>query len=208
MSPIPDEVIEQVRDAADIVGLIGEHVDLRRTGADYRGPCPFHGGTHRNFAVIPKKEMFYCFVCHEAGDVFTFFMKKFGMDYPTAVRDVAGRVGISIPERPSAGPDPREPLFSAVSAAAEWYARRLREADDAKAARDYLARRRFDPEALLPHGLGYAPKGDVFLEAMEKLGIGTDVLLEAGLAVAREDDSLRPRFWNRLLFPIHDLRGR
>src|SRR3989441_4197335 len=87
MSLIPDDVIEQVREAADLVGIIGEQVELKRTGADYRGPCPFHGGTHRNFAVIPKKGMFYCFVCHEAGDVFTFFMKKLGMDYPTAVRE-------------------------------------------------------------------------------------------------------------------------
>jgi len=97
---IPDEIIEQVREAADVVGIIGEHVELRRTGADYRGPCPFHGGTHRNFAVIPKKGMFYCFVCHEAGDVYTFFMKKLGMDYPTAVREVARRVGITIPSAP------------------------------------------------------------------------------------------------------------
>ena len=96
---IPDDVIEQVRDAADLVGIIGEHVQLRRTGSDFRGPCPFHGGTHRNFAVIPKKGMFYCFVCHEAGDVFTFFMKKLGMDYPTAVREVARRVGVTIPEQ-------------------------------------------------------------------------------------------------------------
>ena len=115
MSPIPDEVIEQVRDAADLVGLIGAHVELKRTGTDYRGPCPFHGGTHRNFAVIPKKGMYYCFVCHAGGDVFTFFMKKLGMDYPTAVREVARRVGITIPERSNAaaGPDPREPLFGA-----------------------------------------------------------------------------------------------
>ena len=68
MSLIPDDVIEQVREAADLVGIIGEQVELKRTGADYRGPCPFHGGTHRNFAVIPKKGMFYCFVCHEAGE--------------------------------------------------------------------------------------------------------------------------------------------
>ncbi|MGH7673826.1 MAG: CHC2 zinc finger domain-containing protein, partial [Gemmatimonadales bacterium] len=60
---IPDEIIEQVREAADLVTLLGEHVELKRSGTDYRGPCPFHGGTHRNFAVIPKKGMFYCFVC-------------------------------------------------------------------------------------------------------------------------------------------------
>ena len=208
MSTIPDEVIEQVRDATDLVAVIGEQVELRRTGSDYRGPCPFHGGKHRNFAVIPKKQMFYCFVCHEAGDVFTFFMKRLGMDYPTAVREVARRAGVTIPERRSAGPDPREPLFSAVSAAGEWYARRLREADDAKPARRYLEERSFDLEKLLPLGLGFAPKGSEFLKGMEQLGVKTEVLMEAGLAVKREDGSLRPRFWNRLLFPIHDLRGR
>jgi DNA primase len=206
--PIPDELIEQVRDSADIVSLLGDHVELKRSGADYRGPCPFHGGTHRNFAVIARKQMYYCFVCHEAGDVFTFFMKRFGMDYPAAVREVARRTGIVIPERPQGGPDPREPLYSAVAIAAEWYARRLQDADDAAAARHYLAERGFEADKLAPHGLGYAPKGDAFLAAMETLGIRVETLIEAGLAVRREDGMLRPRFWQRLLFPIHDLRGR
>ncbi|GBD33007.1 DNA primase [bacterium HR33] len=208
MSPIPDEVIEQVRDAADIVELIGEHVDLRRTGSDYRGPCPFHGGTHRNFAVIPKKQMFYCFVCHEGGDVFTFYMKRFGLDYPGAVREVARRVGVAIPERGPAGPDPREPLFEAVALAAEWYARRFREGEDAARARGYVEERGFSLDRLAPMGLGYAPAGGDFLEAMRRLGVSDDVLLEAGLALKRDGGELRPRFWNRLLFPIHDLRGR
>ena len=96
---IPEDVIEQVREAADLVGLVGEYVDLKRTGADYRGPCPFHGGTHRNFAVIPKKGRYYCFVCHASGDVFSWLMKRTGMDYPTAIREVALRTGIVIPER-------------------------------------------------------------------------------------------------------------
>ena len=120
---IPDEIIEQVRDAADLVEIIGESVPLKRTGADWRGACPFHGGTHRNFAVIGKKGLYYCYVCHEGGDVFTYLMKRFGMDYPTAVRDVARRVGIAIPERPGrdAGPDPREPLWEVNAAAAEFF---------------------------------------------------------------------------------------
>lgn len=208
MSPIPDEIIEQVRDAADLVGLLGEHVELKRTGTDYRGACPFHGGEHRNFAVIPRKQMYYCFVCHAAGDVFTFYMKKLGLDYPTAVREVAKKVGIVIPERSSGGPDPREPLFEVVAVAGEWYAARLRDADDARQARAYLAERGFDPNALLPLGLGYAPRGDEFLTAMRKLGYEDERLLEAGLVVKREDGAVRPRFWGRLLFPIHDLRGR
>jgi DNA primase len=208
VSAIPEEVIERVRDAADLVTVVGEFVPLRRTGADYRGACPFHGGTHRNFAVIPKKGMYYCFVCHEGGDVFTFFMKKFGMEYPTAVREVARKVGIEIPDRATGGPDRREPLFSAVGVAAEWYASRLRDGDDAADARAYLKGRGFDPEALEPMHLGFAPKGDAFLKGMHALGLKDETLFEAGLLVKRDDGSLRPRFWGRLLFPIHDLRGR
>ena len=208
MSLIPDDVIEQVREAADLVGIIGEHVELKRTGSDFRGPCPFHGGTHRNFAVIPKKGMFYCFVCHEAGDAFTFFMKRLGMDYPTAVREVARRVGITIPERGPSGPDPHEPLFNAVAAAADWFTRQLSNSPDAEVARTYLGSRGLELETVLPLGLGYAPKGKAFLEAMKGLGVHDDVLLDAGLLVRREDGTLASRFYGRLLFPIHDSRAR
>jgi DNA primase len=206
---IPDEIIEQVRESADLVGIIGEHVELKRTGADYRGPCPFHGGTHRNFAVIPKKGMFYCFVCHEAGDVYTFFMKKLGMDYPTAVREVARRVGITIPERSGpVGPDPREPLFAAVATAADWFARQLRESPEADSARKYLESRHVTMEQAGIQGLGFGPRGSGFLDAMKGLGLREEVLLEAGLVVKRDDGSKAPRFRGRLLFPIHDLRSR
>jgi len=205
---IPDDVIEQVREAADLVAIVGEHVELKRTGSDYRGPCPFHGGTHRNFAVIPKKGMFYCFVCHEAGDVFTFFMKKLGMDYPTAVRETARRVGITIPERGATGPDPREPLFQAVATAADWFARQLREAPEANVARHYLVSRQVSMETAEVQGLGYAPRGPAFLDAMKGLGLREAVLLEAGLMVKREDGTVLPRFRARLQFPIHDLRSR
>jgi len=203
---IPDDVIEQVRDAADIVGIIGETVELKRTGTDYRGRCPFHGGTHRNFAVIPKKGMFYCFVCHEAGDIYTFFMKRLGMDYPTAVREVARRVGITIPERTGpTGPDPHEPLFAALATAADWFARQLRENTEAM---KYLESRHVTMEQAQVQGLGFAPRGAAFLDAMKGLGLREEVLLEAGLIVKREDGSKIPRFRGRLLFPIHDLRSR
>lgn len=208
---IPDEIIERVRDSADIVQLVGEHVELKRTGSDYRGPCPFHGGTNRNFSVVPKKQLYHCFVCHESGDVFTFFMKRFGLDYPTAVREIAGRVGIVVPEDArDAGPDPNEPYYSALGIAAEWFARRLREAPDAQAARAYLAGRGIADEVRDQFGLGYAPSGrDEFLKAMHALGLEDEVLVAAGLALKRaESGAIAPRFWGRLLFPIADVRGR
>src|SRR5690242_5649524 len=135
-------------------------------------------------------------------------MKKLGMDYPTAVREVARRTGISIPERGPSGPDPHEPLYGAVAAAADWFARQLRESPDAAAARHYLTSRRLDLEAVLPLGLGYAPPGKAFPDAMKGLGLRDEVLLEAGLLAKRDDGTLVPRFRGRLLFPIHDLRGR
>lgn len=209
MSRIADELIEQIRDAADLVGIIGEAVQLKRAGSDWRGPCPFHGGTHRNFAVIPKKGMYYCYVCHEAGDIFTYLMKKQGMDYPTAVREIARKVGIVVPEHGTReGPDPREPLFTAQAVAQEWFATRLREDPEAHAARAYLADRDIAPEVAGEQGLGYAPQGRAFLDAMKQLGIEERVLLEAGLMVKRDDGTMSPRFRGRLLFPIRDLRGR
>lgn len=209
MSLIPEELIDQIRDSADILGVISESVELKRTGSDWRGPCPFHGGTHRNFAVVPRKGLFYCYVCHEAGDVFSYLMKRFGMDYPTAVREVARRSGITVPDRTErTGPDPREPLFAAVSAAQSWFARQLLDEPVGKAALNYLAGRDLSREVVAPLGLGFAPGGNAFLSYMGELGIGEPVLLEAGLAVRRDDGRMFPRFRQRLLFPIHDLRGR
>ncbi len=206
---IPDEVIEQVRDAADLITVIGETVALKKTGSDWRGPCPFHGGTGRNFAVIPRKAMFYCFVCHEAGDIFTWYMKRAGLDYPSAVREVARKVGIVIPERVEReGPDPREPLFAAAAVAQGWFARQLHEHAEADAARRYLESRDIPLERAAELGLGYAPRGREFLEEMARLGIAEAILLEAGLLVKRDDGTIYPRFRARLLFPIHDLRGR
>jgi len=209
MSMIPDEVIEQVRDGADLLSVIGETVELKRTGSDYRGPCPFHGGQHRNFAVIPKKGRYYCFVCKESGDVFSWYMKRLGMDYPTAVREVARKLGIVIPEATQRqGPDPREPLFQAVSVAHDWFARQLRELPEAEDARRYLVGRGFDLETLEPFELGFAPRGPQFAQAMRQLGLDERIMLEAGLLAQREDGTIIPRFRGRLLFPIHDLRGR
>jgi DNA primase len=209
MSMIPDETVDQVRESADLVALIGEAVELKRTGSDYRGPCPFHGGTHRNFAVIPKKNRYYCFVCHASGDVFSWLMKRFGMDYPTAVREAARRTGVVIPEGPSrSGPDPREPLFEAVAVAQDWFTRQLLESPDGADARAYLESREIPLDTAGQYGLGFAPPGRALLGAMKELGLEEKVLLEAGLSAQRDDGKVVARFRSRLLFPIHDLRGR
>ena len=210
MSRIPDEIIEQVRDAADLVEIVGESLTLKRTGTDYRGPCPFHGGKGRNFAVIPKKSLYYCFVCHEGGDVFTWYMKKMGMDYPTAVREVARRVGVVIPgDRAARRPRPAgAALQRGLRGPGVVRARSFVRKRTGRAAREYLASRQVTAEQAGEWGLGFAPKGTAFLTEMRKLGLADALLIEAGLAQKREDGSVGARFRGRVLFPIHDLRGR
>lgn len=209
MARIPDEVIERVRDTADLLEIVQESVQLKRQGSDYRGPCPFHNGSGRNFAVIPKKNLYYCFVCHAAGDVFTWYRERFGMDYPTAVREVARRYGIDVPEQTErTGPDPREMFYQAADAAQGWFATQLRDNPEAEGARRYLLERQFSLDAAAELGLGYAPRGNELIAAMKQLGITDEALHEAALAMRRDDGTMYSRFRGRLIFPIHDLRGR
>ncbi|HET9809642.1 MAG TPA: DNA primase [Candidatus Limnocylindria bacterium] len=208
---ISDETIERVREAADIVQIIGEHVNLKRSGADFRGPCPFHQGTHRNFSVSPKKGIYYCFVCHEGGDVFTFLQKRLGMEWPAAVRHVAERVGIEVREVETRTheKDAREPFWELNAAAAAYVREMLWDENIGKPARDYLALRRVSREIADRFGLGFAPRDlDAMREHLNALGYDDARLAEAGLLVTREEtNEQRPRFRNRLIFPIHDASG-
>lgn len=208
---ISDETIERVREAADIVQIIGEHVALRRTGADFRGPCPFHQGTKRNFSVSPRKGIYYCFVCHEGGDVFTFLQKQLGMEWPAAVRYVAERCGIPVEEeqRRREGADPRQPLWDLNAAVADYFRTTLWGGEEGRAARDYLTLRRVTREVADRFGLGFAPRDPDALRAhFTALGFDDERLLEAALLVRREEGGEpRARFRNRLMFPIYDASG-
>jgi DNA primase len=210
---IPDETVERVRESADIVGVIGEYVDLKRQGADYRGPCPFHQGTGRNFSVSPKKMMYYCFVCHEHGDVFSYLMKRQGVDWPTAVKMVAEKSGIEVVEtasRRTDEKDAREPLWEVNGAAAEYFSTTLWDDDLGAEARAYLVDRDVSRELATKVGLGFAPREIGLMRAyLNTLGFADERLVEAGLLIMPDGATeLRPRFRNRLIFPIYDVSNR
>jgi DNA primase len=208
---IPDEEVERVREAADIVAIVSEFVALKRVGGTYRGACPFHQGTHRNFSVEPRRKIFHCFVCGEGGDAFTFLQKRLGLDWPSAVRMVAQKSGIELREvRPGReGPDLREPLWEVNAAAQEYFSRFLWNEPNAASARAYLAGRDIGPETADRFGLGLAPREIGLLRShMGQLGIDENRLLAAGLFVRREEgEDARPRFRGRLMFPIYDAAG-
>ncbi len=208
---IGDDVVERVREAADIAQVIGEFVKLKRVGTDFRGPCPFHQGKNLNFSVSPKRGQYHCFVCNESGDVITFLRKRLGLDFTAAVKLLGEKVGIEVIDTPSRAhaPDPNEPNWSVLASAAEYFTAQLRDEQSGRDARDYLAGRGLDEQAIEAFGVGFAPRdGQLLLKHLSALGFDHDRLRESGLLVVREDDtSIRPRFRGRLMFPILDEYG-
>jgi DNA primase len=210
---IPDEVVERVRESADAVAIIGEQVKLRRVGSSFRGPCPFHQGKNPNFAVNPRTGFYHCFKCNESGDVFTFVRKRMGLDFVEAVKFVGARSGIDVRDVAARreGPDPREPLWEVIGAAAEFFTRMLWDDPAGAGAREYLATRRVTRDDADRFGLGFAPReGDALRAHLATLGFDDARQLEAGLLVRREEQGgeARPRFRGRVMFPIYDTQGR
>ncbi len=206
-----DEFLDQLKDGADIVGIIGEHVKLKRTGGQWRGPCPFHNGKNPNFSVDPSKGFYHCFKCSVSGTAVTFLQKHLGMEWADAVEVVANRSGIPLPSRQEdrRGPDPREKYWEVNAAAAEYFQKLLWQDDKATAARAYLEKRAITREVADRFQLGFAPyEAGLFREHMGALGFDEARLLETGLVVKREEIAEpRPRFRRRLMFPILDAQG-
>jgi DNA primase catalytic core len=208
---IPESLVDEIRERADIVELIGEHVPLKRAGKDYRALCPFHTEKTPSFYVVPSKGFFKCFGCGESGDLFDFLMRRLGLDFPETVRLVAARVGVEVPDvgGRDAASEAHRAVYEALGFAEDFYRQQLGTAVGERA-RQYLIRRELDDEVTARFGLGYAPDGwHVLGEAAAAHGIEESVLLEAGLI----KDSARggeryDRLRDRLVFPIKDVSGR
>ncbi|MBW3629001.1 MAG: DNA primase [Gemmatimonadetes bacterium] len=210
---IPDNLIEEVRRRADLTEMVAEHTRLKRSGKTFRGPCPLHGGEGPNFSVDPGKNIFKCFVCGEAGDVFSFPMKQFGMSFLEAVRWVADRVGVEIPDarEERREVDPLERHYETNGFAADWFRKQLWNTEGGAGAREYLKARGVSTEAAERFGLGWAPSEWTALgDAARKHGIPNDLLLSLGLVKESTKGGREPydAFRGRLIFPIEDLGGR
>ena len=208
---IADDVVERVRLASDIVQMIGEYVPLKRSGASYRGPCPFHQGKGPNFSVTPDKNNYHCFVCHESGDLFTFLRKRLGLDFVGAVKLVGERVGIEVIDQPTRAhaPDPNERNWEVLATAAEWFRMQLIDELPGRDARAYLAGRGIDADACARFGLGFSPRdGHALRRYLNALGFDEARQVDAGLLVRRDADT-EPRapFFGRIMFPILDEMG-
>ena len=209
---IPDHVVDEVRVRADIVELIGEQIQLKRAGKDFRALCPFHHEKSPSFYVVPAKGFYKCFGCGESGDVFSFLMKRGGLSFNDAVRQIAARVGVDVPEdTPRQQDEPNKPLFEAVAFAADFFQRHLWEEPTGAAARAYLEKRGVPRAAAERFGLGYAPDDwRALRDAAHRHGIDDEILLAAGLIKESDRDGKEPydRFRDRIIFPVADVPGR
>jgi DNA primase len=208
---IPDDVVDRVRDEADIISVVGEFVKLKRVGNSFRGPCPFHHGKNDNFSVTAGGG-YKCFVCGESGDVFTFVRKHLGLDFVEAVKWVGAKVGVEVREvagRQADEKDPREPVWEVNATVGEFFRTQLWESAAGKFARDYLASRGLSREEADRFGIGYAPRDVATMRAaLAALGFDDARQLAAGVLIVRDDrPEPRPRFRDRLIFPIHDAAG-
>jgi DNA primase len=209
-SCIPEGFIETVRDAVDIVDVVSEYVVLKKTGQNYVGLCPFHIEKTPSFTVSPSKQIFYCFGCGTGGNVFTFLMKIENLSFPEAVEALARRVGLEVPRerKPTDIGSAREKYFEINQLAAEFYHRVLLEEDRGEKARRYLQERGITPDSWKRFKLGFAPgDGKSLQEFLESKGYPRQALLELGLIVSRKG-STTDRFWERIIFPIYDTKGR
>lgn len=210
---IRDDVVEEVRERADLVAVVGEVVQLRRSGKEWKGKCPFHDDRTPSFYVVPGKGFYKCFGCGESGDVFTFVMKRSGMEFTDAVKHLGERFGVEVKEergRDDGGEDPLRPFFEANAFARDWFRAQLVAEGVGAPARRYLEGRGIDSAASERFGLGYAPDGWRGLrEHATHHGLSEDLLLQVGLLTSSEKaPEPYDRFRNRIIFPIESVTGR
>ena len=208
-----DDMIEEVRTRNDIVDVISGYVKLQRKGSSYFGLCPFHNEKSPSFSVSPSKQMYYCFGCGAGGNVFTFLMEYENFTFPEAVKALADRAGMELPEMEySEEAKQQRDLKTAVlevnKMAAKYYYCLLRAPQGAKAM-EYLKKRELSDETMRRFGLGYASQySDELYRYLKQQGVSDALMKESGLMSVNERQGMYDKFWNRVMFPIMDVNGK
>ncbi|MCX5715812.1 MAG: DNA primase, partial [Candidatus Omnitrophica bacterium] len=213
MAGIPDNVIDQIQDRIDIVEVIGSYLPLKKAGRNYRGLCPFHHEKTPSFMVSQDKQIFHCFGCGEGGNVFNFLMKYERLEFPEAVRMLAQKAGVVIPERLSAESKAQSSLSSKLYAANEmasaYFQNVLRQDSLGKKAYAYLLGRGLNDETIKMFRLGFASSSwDDLINYAKQKGTSADILEKSGLAIAKENGGYYDRFKERIMFTIFDPKSR
>ncbi len=208
-----EEVIEEVRSKNDIVDVISGYVSLKKKGSSYFGLCPFHNEKSPSFSVSRQKQMYYCFGCGAGGNVITFIMEYENFSFVEALKFLAERAGVELPEQEYSREareraDTRAVLLEINKAAAQYYYVQLKNSQGAQAL-TYLKNRGLSDDTIKAFGLGYSNKySNLLYQYLKSKGYQTDMIAKAGLISVDERHGASDKFWNRVMFPIMDVNSR
>ncbi|MCI5649127.1 MAG: DNA primase [Fusicatenibacter sp.] len=208
-----DDLVEEIRMKNDIVDVISGYVKLTRKGSSYFGLCPFHNEKSPSFSVSPGKQMYYCFGCGAGGNVFTFLMEYENFTFVEALKFLAERAGIELPQmeysrEAKAQADLKNTLLEINKKAAKFYYYQLK-TDRGRQGYEYLKNRGLSDETIQRFGLGYSDKyGNLLYRYLKEQGYSDEILLQSGLFHADEVHGMQDKFWNRVIFPIMDANSR
>ncbi|MDE7447327.1 MAG: DNA primase [Lachnospiraceae bacterium] len=206
----PDELVEEVRMKSDIVDVISGYVKIQKKGSSYFGLCPFHNEKSPSFSVSPGKQMYYCFGCGAGGNVFTFLMEYENYSFPEAVKALAERAGVNMPEleyseEARKKESRRSKLLEVNKEAAKYFYYQLR-SKQGQAGYQYLRKRQLSDETIHRFGLGFSNvTSDDLTRYLKNKGYEDKLIQEAGLATFDEKYGMHDKFWNRVMFPIQDI---
>jgi len=202
---------EEIKQAADIVSVVGQFVQLKKAGKNFLGLCPFHGEKAPSFTVSQDKQMFHCFGCKQGGDVFAFWMAYHSLSFPEALRDLAERYNVQLPEKHFSAEekkkaDYRETLYKVNELAAIFFQKELAHPVRGKSGRDYFKRRSISHGIIEEFHLGYAPKGwDGLKQFLLSRKVSLETALAAGVLKRSDKGHYYDLFRERVMFPIMDL---
>lgn len=208
-----EDFVEEVRQRSDVVDIISSYVNLKRTGSNYVGLCPFHNEKTASFSVSPSKQMYYCFGCGAGGNVFTFLMEYENLTFVEALERLAEQAGMELPEKGNSENDRkrrdlRDSILEVNKLAANYYFACLK-SEQGKIGYEYLTKRELKPETIVRFGLGFAGKGGSPLyQYVKSKGYPDSVLKETGLFTYDEKRGVYDKFWSRVMFPILDRNNR
>ncbi len=211
---IPQETVDKILDAAQIVDVVGDYVTLKRRGSGYVACCPFHNEKTPSFHVSPSKGIYKCFGCGKAGSAVNFVMEQESLSYPDALRLLARKYHIEVQEKEESAEDiarkqHKDSLFVVSKFAYDFFRQQLQTPDGKAIAYSYFhGKRRLEDSTIEKYGLGWAPKSrDALSRAAREAGFKEEYLVETGLSIRRDDGSLVDRFYDRVMFPIHSATG-
>lgn len=203
---IPQNVLDEIRSRADIVGIIAEYIPLKKAGRNFKALCPFHSEKTSSFMVSPTKQIYHCFGCGEGGNIFNFVMKYEHVGFTEAARKIAQKIGVNIPvdfKLDKRKQSLFDQMYKINEMALVFYNSYLTKSIEGKKARDYLKNRDFTPVTISKFKLGYAPKKwNALYDYLKQKGFSVDLIEKASLISSKRSGGFCDRFRDRLIFPI------